>query len=102
MIKVITGALVFIPAMALKLGNYLHDRWMAMFGGDTLPASVKNQNEAAANIKDASKDLKDAAYATKQGVVGGGERARGAIPTAWTWNQSMLINNSRNLGAFEY
>lgn len=59
-------------------------------------------NDAADKLGSASKDLKDAAIGIKEGIYGGGERARGATPTAWGFNASMMLNNSRNLGAFEY
>ena len=59
-------------------------------------------NDSADKLNNASKELKDAAIGIKEGIYGGGERARGATPTAWGFNASMMLNNSRNLGAFEY
>jgi hypothetical protein len=63
---------------------------------------LKPLNDSAKNLDSAADKLNDAAYAIKEGAFGGGERFRNAIPNAWSWNASLMINNSRNLGAFEY
>ena len=87
--------------MPIRIFNNLREQ-VAKWLGFGQNSAQKDHKDAARDLKNAAKDLKDAAYATKEGVTGGAERARGALPTSWTWNQSMMINNARNLGAFEY
>lgn len=58
-------------------------------------------------LKDPAHDLKDAAasmlQATKQGMTGGGERARGALPSGWNgtnMNMSWGAADASRMGAF--
>lgn len=96
-LKGVAAAVLWVLGRVVYLYQWISDKFPSMNWPFT-----KDLKEASKDMKKAASDMKDAANANKKGVVGGAERARGAIPTAWTWNASMMINNARNLGAFEY
>ena len=88
-----------------SIANFLQPKAVGIPSG----LEGKKSDKTADKQMDAANKLNEAAdkmivFTDKVGIIGGGNRARGAMPTAWEWftQQQYMIYQERTMGAFEY